>query len=133
MGTESRRPSYLNHDAMKFPGVGDYVVDKSGFGRNGLTMGNKYESKPNGNPGPLDYSPQYKNIQNKASSPTTFGGAGRNIEPLGSGNTRNGNGGYGSGSGSGISPKGSGGGIIGSLKNAAQSILGGRSTTPGPG
>ena len=62
MGTESRKPAYINHDAMKFPGVGDYVVDKSGFGRNGLTMGNKYDSKPNGNPGPLDYSPQYKNI-----------------------------------------------------------------------
>jgi len=40
MGTESRKPSYLNHDAIKFPGVGDYTVNKnSSFGSPKYSMG----------------------------------------------------------------------------------------------
>jgi hypothetical protein len=62
MGTESRRPAYINHDAMKFPGVGDYSVDKGGFGSNGMTMGIKFDHKTKKTPGPLDYTPVYKSI-----------------------------------------------------------------------
>lgn len=77
IGSESRKPSYLNHDAIKFPGVGDYSINKNQFGSPGYSMGLKSTPGSNKNPGPLDYSPKYASIQNKSSSPTTFGKADR--------------------------------------------------------
>lgn len=62
MGTESRKASYLNHDALKFPGVGDYNISPGAFRSNGKTMGLKTNSSPNKNPGPLDYTPDYASI-----------------------------------------------------------------------
>lgn len=63
MGTESRRPSYLNYNAMKYPGVGDYSADRGSFGKNGMTMGGRLENQIKNSPGPLDYNPSYKSIQ----------------------------------------------------------------------
>ena len=59
MGTESRKPSYLNHDALKFPGVGDYTINKSGFNTPGYSMGKLFTPTANKNPGPLDYAPKF--------------------------------------------------------------------------
>lgn len=131
MGTESRRPAYINHDAMKFPGVGDYSVDRGGFGNNGLSMRFKHDPKPNLTPGPLDYSPAYKLIQHRDSSPTTFGTSGRNLDPIANNNGRRNR----QQSGSFDASVGRNGGqpVNSGLQRAGQSILSGRSTTPGPG
>ncbi len=44
MGVESRKPSYINYDAIKFPGVGDYnlTLHSESIGRvPGKTIGLK--------------------------------------------------------------------------------------------
>jgi hypothetical protein len=69
MGKDERKPSYLNHDAMKYPGVGQYNISP---GRTNVA-GIPYEELKNQEIG-------YSSIHKTNISPTTFSKADRNLD-----------------------------------------------------
>ena len=79
MGAQYKSPAYINHDAIKFPGVGDYHIPST-FSNVGTKMGVKIPLKVSNTPGPLDYSPKHPSTTFKNNNTsTTFGTSNRNL------------------------------------------------------